>query len=172
MLLLGLHKILLGPVLAHVLCIFLAPSSAFEARFGGKSCISERVNYRHFLWCNDPISASFQRNICDIEKQRAIKSTGFFWTLFTAVTNVPREVECHTDFSLCFLTISNQLESRGLCTGNMPLRQKHMNTVGCKPTEISPFAVPRMKQPHLTQLFGFDILAQLRFKNLLRSQVT
>ena len=82
MLLLGLHKILLSPVLAHVLCIFLALSSAFEARFGGKSCISERVNYRHFLWCNDPISsyhlichlhqrkssASFQRNICDIEK--------------------------------------------------------------------------------------------------------
>ena len=52
MLLLGFQNILLSPVLAHVLRIFLAPSSAFEARFGGKSSNSERVHYRHFLWCN------------------------------------------------------------------------------------------------------------------------
>ena len=79
---LGFLKILRSPVLADVLCIFLAPSSAFEARFGGKSNNSERVNYRQFLWCNDPISSyhlichvhqretstSFQRNICDVEK--------------------------------------------------------------------------------------------------------
>ena len=52
-----LPEILRSPVLAHILCIFPAPSSAFEARFGDKSSISERVNYRHFLWCNDPISS-------------------------------------------------------------------------------------------------------------------
>ena len=79
---------------------------------------------------------------------------------FGSEVGIYREMKCNVrtrqkkrpDFQLLFLA-----------------RQKHMNAVGCKPTEISPLAVSRMKLTHLTLLFAFDVLAQLWYKNLLRS---